>query len=130
MSDSPNELRYTKTHEWVRLSDDNVVTVGITDHAQGALGDLVFVDLPEAGTDVAMDDEVGVIESVKTAADLYSPLTGEIVEVNAVLADNPAMVNQAPYSEGWLFRIKPNDVQQLDELMDAEEYQSMIEDED
>lgn len=125
MSDIPSELKYTKTHEWVRLDDDGLVTVGITDHAQGLLGDMVFVELPEL-MEVKVGDESGVVESVKAASDIYSPLTGEIVEVNEVLSDNPELVNTDPYGDGWLFRIQPADESDLEELLDAEAYTDYV----
>lgn len=121
MSDIPSELKYTKTHEWVRLDDDGLVTVGITDHAQKLLGDMVFVELPEL-MEVNAGDESGVVESVKAASDIYSPLTGEIVEINEALTDTPELVNTDPYGDGWLFRMQPADESDLEELLDADAY--------
>jgi glycine cleavage system H protein len=121
MSDIPSELKYTTTHEWVRLEEDGLVSVGITDHAQSLLGDMVFVELPEL-MEVKAGDESGVVESVKAASDIYSPLTGEIVEVNEALSDTPELINTDPYVDGWLFRIQPADESDLDELLDAEAY--------
>ena len=130
MSDVPAELRYTKSHEWVREEDDGTVTVGITDHAQGLLGDLVFVELPEVGADMAADDACCVIESVKAASDVYSPVAGEVVEGNEALADAPETVNSDPYGEGWLMKLKPANAGDLDQLMDAAAYQAHLEAED
>lgn len=119
------ELKYTKDHEWVRL-EGGVATVGITDHAQTALGDVVFVDLPEAGRDVAAGDQVAVVESVKAASDVYAPIGGRIVESNAALVDDPSMVNSAPTGDGWFFRMEPADPAEIDELMDADAYQAFV----
>jgi glycine cleavage system H protein len=126
MADAPNDLQYTKTHEWIRHEKGEIYTVGITDHAQHQLGDLVFVELPEVDADVNGGDEVVVVESVKTAADVYSPLTGKIVEVNESLESQPALVNQDPYGDGWLFRIKIEDDSELDDLLDADGYNEEI----
>ena len=121
MSSIPSDLKYAKSHEWVRAEGD-VVTVGITDHAQELLGDLVFVDLPEVGTSVGTDGECGVVESVKAASDVYSPLAGEVVEVNAALADAPETINSDPYGEGWIFKLRLADAGALGELLDAAAY--------
>lgn len=126
MSKIPSELKYSETHEWVQKNDDGTVTIGITDHAQSLLGDLVFVELPELKTAVTVGEESGVVESVKAASDIYSPISGEIVEVNEALLDNPALVNTDPYGEGWLYRIKPSDIKELDDLLNAAEYESCI----
>ncbi len=128
MSEVPAELRYTKSHEWVREEDDGTITVGITDHAQGLLGDLVFVELPEVGADMAVDDACCVIESVKAASDVYMPISGEIVEVNELLNDEPEIINSSPFDDGWIFKVQPSAEQELDNLMDADAYQSEIED--
>jgi glycine cleavage system H protein len=130
MSDIPAELRYTKTHEWARLEDDGLVTVGITDYSQALLGDLVYVELPEVNTELAAGEDCGVVESVKAAADLYLPVSGEIIEVNVALSDAPELVNEDPYVDGWLMRIKPMDEAEVDELMDAEEYSEHVESEE
>jgi glycine cleavage system H protein len=122
----PNDLKYTETHEWVRQEADGTVTVGITDHAQQQLGDVVFVDMPAAGKTFKRGEECGVIESVKAAADIYAPLTGEIVASNGALGDAPEKVNQAPY-ETWLFKIKPQDAGELQTLLDAAAYQKIAE---
>ena len=106
MANIPTELRYAKTHEWARLEDDGTVVVGISDHAQSALGDLVFVEVPEAGTEVASGDACAIVESVKAASDVYSPIAGEIIAANEALGDAPEMINQDPYGDGWIMRIK------------------------
>jgi glycine cleavage system H protein len=123
---APDDLKYTDTHEWVRQEADGTVTVGITDHAQEQLGDVVFVDMPATGRAVKQGEECGAIESVKAAADIYAPIAGEIVATNGELADAPEKVNQAPY-EAWLFRIKPQDPSQVQNLLDAAAYQKVAE---
>jgi glycine cleavage system H protein len=128
MSEVPAELRYTRSHEWVREEDDGTVTVGITDHAQGLLGDLVFVELPEVGADMAADDACCVIESVKAASDVYMPISGEIIEVNELLSEEPEIINSSPFDDGWIFKIQPSAEQELDNLLDADSYQAEIED--
>ena len=115
----PPELHYTETHEWVRAQDDGIVTVGITDHAQHLLGDLVFVEIPEVGRVVTAAESCAVVESVKAASDVYSPLDGVIVEVNETLADSPELINQVPYGEGWILRIKTT--APLDAIADDED---------
>lgn len=122
MSNVPTELKYAKSHEWAKDEGDGTLTVGITDHAQEQLGDLVFVDLPEAGDSVEAGSDCAVVESVKAASDIYSPVSGEIVAVNAALAESPEMVNEAPYGDGWLFKVKMSDVSELDNLLDASAY--------
>lgn len=121
MSNIPDDLKYASSHEWVRI-EDGIATVGISDHAQDALGDIVFVELPEPGSTVSAKDEVAVVESVKAASDIYAPVSGEITEVNEALVDAPETVNSTPYDEGWFFRIALSDETELDELMDAEAY--------
>lgn len=121
----PSELKYTKTHEWVRLEGD-VAVVGITDFAQDALGDVVFVDLPQTGKAVEAGSAVAVVESVKTASDIYAPLSGEIIEVNSALSDKPELINQSPYAEGWLFKMKVNPAD-VNGLLSAAEYQTVAE---
>lgn len=118
-------MKYTKEHEWLRVEGDLVV-VGITDHAAEALGDVVFVELPEAGTQVAAGDEVCVIESVKAASDILAPVEGEIVAVNEALADNPGLVNEDPLGAAWFFKMKLDDLSVLDQLMDEAEYKELI----
>jgi len=124
MSQLPADLKYTASHEWVRLSDDGTVTVGITDHAQERLGDLVFVETPQPDTEVEAGEACAVVESVKAASDIYAPLSGRILESNAALAETPEAINKDPFGEGWLFRLQPADATALDELMDAEAYQA------
>jgi glycine cleavage system H protein len=121
MSNTPEELKYASSHEWARL-DGDIVTVGISDHAQEALGDLVYVELPSVGDSVQAGDEAGVVESVKAASDIYAPVSGEIVEINEALADTPETVNSAPYTDGWLYRIRISDASELDKLLTADEY--------
>ncbi|MEE9571219.1 MAG: glycine cleavage system protein GcvH [Gammaproteobacteria bacterium] len=126
MSEIPVELKYTTEHEWVREQDDGTVEIGITDHAQVSLGDLVFVELPEDDTVVAIGDAGAVVESVKAASDVYIPLSGTIVKTNEALAESPGLVNTDPYGEGWLFRIKPDSPVQLDELLGSEDYERFV----
>ncbi|HHL45123.1 MAG TPA: glycine cleavage system protein GcvH [Gammaproteobacteria bacterium] len=129
MSNIPEELQYTKTHEWVRKNEDGTVSVGITDHAQDLLGDMVFVELPEPGRQLASGDECVVVESVKAASDVYSPLTGEVVDINEAVVEGPELVNQDPYGEGWLFRLQPQEGGEQEALMSAEAYQELLESE-
>lgn len=126
MSEVPAQLLYTEEHEWLRLEDDGDVTVGITDHAQAALGELVFVEVPENGSDYGAGDACAVVESVKAASDVYSPLAGLVTEVNPALADEPELVNNSPYEDGWIFRIRPDDATVLDGMMDADAYERFI----
>jgi glycine cleavage system H protein len=128
MSEVPSELKYTSDHEWLRMEEDGSVVVGVTDHAQAALGELVFVETPEPGTDVSQGDACAVVESVKAASDVYAPINGEILETNETLATAPEQVNQDPYGDGWLFRMRPADPQDLEELLDADAYQSLLDD--
>lgn len=125
MSEVPSELKYTESHEWLRVEDDGVVTVGISDHAQALLGDLVFVELPEAGTEFVAGDECCVVESVKAASDVYMPISGEVVAVNEALADEPEIINNSPYDSGWLFKIQPS-ANEIEDLMDADAYLAEI----
>ena len=122
----PQGLYYTKEHEWAEL-DGDIVTVGITDYAQGELGDIVFVELPEIGASVEQNNAFGTIEAVKAVADLYAPVSGEIVEVNTALEDTPELVNQAPYGDGWMVSIRISDESELEDLMDADAYIKLIE---
>jgi glycine cleavage system H protein len=124
---SPTDRRYTKEHEWVRV-EDNLGTVGITDYAQDQLGDLVYLDLPSLGTQVKQLDKLGEIESVKAVSDLYSPVSGEVVEVNQEVVDRPELVNQSPYEEGWLVRLRLADPAEVDNLLTAEQYDQLIAD--
>ena len=128
MSELPAELRYANSHEWAK-NEDGTVTVGITDHAQDAMGDLVYVELPEIGQQVAVGDEAGVVESVKAASDIYAPVSGEIVAVNEALEDEPELVNSAPYEGGWLFKIAMSEESDLENLLTADQYQAQIDSE-
>jgi glycine cleavage system H protein len=122
MSNVPGDLRYTKSHEWVRMLPDGSVEIGISDHAQAALGDLVFVEVPETGRQVATGDAFAVVESVKAASDVYSPLTGEVLAGNDALASQPELVNQDPYVQGWIARLKPASTAEVEALLDAAQY--------
>lgn len=129
MSNVPNELKYSKEHEWLRKEADGSYTVGITEHAQELLGDMVFIDLPEVGSTVSLGDDCAVAESVKAASDIYAPVSGEIVAVNSELEGNPELVNSEPYAGGWIFKIKASDESELGELLDAAAYEALLEDE-
>lgn len=122
MSHNPSELKYAKSHEWARLEEDGTVTIGITDHAQQALGDVVFVEAPGVGDRIAAGDQAGVVESVKAASDIYAPIAGEVLAVNETLEDAPETVNSDPYSDGWFFKLQPEDLTELASLMSADEY--------
>ena len=126
MSNIPSELKYATTHEWIRNEGNGIVTVGITEHAQDLLGDMVFVELPEVGDNVTTGDDISVAESVKAASDIYAPVTGEIVEVNEELEDAPELVNSDAFGGGWLFKIKMADESELESLLDAQGYASSI----
>ena len=126
MSKVPHDLRFLKSHEWARLETDGTVTVGISDHAQQALGDLVFVEAPEAGRRVAAGEAIAVVESVKAASDVYSPISGEIVAGNADLGGRPELINQDPYGAGWIMRIRPDDKQQFAAMLDARGYEAQL----
>lgn len=129
MSQTPDNLKYASSHEWARTDEDGNITVGITDHAQDALGDVVFVELPEVGTHFDAGDEAGVVESVKAASDVYAPVSGEVIEVNGKVEDDPETVNAEPYGDGWFYRLKPSDTSELDNLMSAEDYQTQCDNE-
>ncbi len=130
MSQTPSELKYASSHEWARLEEDGTVTVGITDHAQEALGDVVFVELPDLGSVLAAGDETGVVESVKAASDIYAPVGGEVIEINTRLEDEPETVNADPYHDGWFYKLQPSDPAELDALLSAEDYQAQCDEED
>ena len=121
----PQELKYTKDHEWVKVEDD-IVVIGITDYAQGELGDIVFVEVPTVGEELVAGDTLGTIEAVKTVADIYMPIDGKVLEMNAELEDTPELINQDPYGRGWIAKIKIADSSQLDELLSAEQYKELI----
>jgi glycine cleavage system H protein len=129
MSEAPDDLKYSKSHEWVRANDDGTVTVGITDHAQQQLGDLVYVEVPEEGRELEAEEACAVVESVKAASDVYAPIAGTVVASNEALADTPEAVNNDAYGEGWLIRLKPADAAALDGLMDVKDYQAFVESE-
>jgi glycine cleavage system H protein len=129
MSNIPNDLKYATSHEWVRDEGNGVYTVGITEHAQDLLGDMVFVELPDVGDVVAQGDDVAVAESVKAASDIYAPISGEVVAVNDALNDSPELVNSSPYAEGWMFKIKASDASELAGLLDAAGYQNVVDEE-
>jgi glycine cleavage system H protein len=126
MSELPPELKYAESHEWARLDDDGIVTVGITDHAQDQLGDVIYVEVPDVGQVLAAGDEAGVVESVKAASDIYSPVSGEVIEVNEVLEDAPETINSEPFDSGWFFKIKPSDDSDFEQLLSADDYLSTI----
>ncbi len=129
MSEVPTELKFLSSHEWV-LVEDNIATVGVTDHAQELLGDLVYVELPEQGSSVSAGDSVGVIESVKAASDTYAPVSGEVVEVNDELESAPERINHDPYGDGWMYKISMEDPEEVGDLLDAEAYSEAIADEE
>ena len=122
MANIPSDLKYVKTHEWVRVAGGGVATVGITDHAQHELTDVVFVELPEAGRSLKAGEACAVVESVKTASDIYAPISGEVIEVNGAVVSNPALVNSEPYGGGWLFRLRPSNPAELESLLSPEQY--------
>ena len=126
MNEMPGDLQYTKEHEWLRREEDGSVTVGITNHAQAALGDLVYVELPEVGQDLELDGEMAVVESVKAASDVYAPLAGSVTAVNETLADDPEKINSDPYGDGWIVRIQPAGEIDAAGLMSPDEYQGML----
>ena len=127
MSDIPSDLKYAATHEWARLEEDGTVTVGISDHAQDALGDVVYVELPELEQVIAAGDEAGVVESVKAASDVYAPISGTICAINEALEDAPETVNSDAYTDGWFFKMQPADIGEIEELLDAEGYGEVCE---
>ena len=126
MSSIPSNLKYMDSHEWIRLESDGTVTVGISDHAQSALGDLVFVEVPEAGKSLAKGAAAAVVESVKAASDVYSPISGEVLASNPALNGAPELVNSDPYGEGWLFKLKPSNAGELNQLLDAQAYEKVV----
>lgn len=130
MSEIPGDLKFLKSHEWARVEGNGRVTVGISDHAQALLGDLVYVELPDLGSEVEAGNQVAVVESVKAASDVYSPVSGTVVEVNTALADKPETINEDAYGEGWLFVIEASDADQLAELLSPDDYAELIEDDE
>ena len=127
MAKVPSNLNFLDSHEWARVEDDGTVTVGISDHAQELLGDIVFVELPEVGKEISQSSDIAIVESVKAASDVYSPLTGEVTEINEALNDNPEIINSSPYEDGWFFKIKPQDISEMEKLLDADAYESSSE---
>ena len=126
MSELRAELKYLPSHEWARLEDDGTVTVGITDHAQEELGDVVYVEAPEVGAVIAAGEEAGVVESVKAASDIFTPVSGEVIAINEALEDAPETVNSSPYDDGWFFKVQPSNVEELENALDMEAYQDAI----
>ena len=122
MSESPENLKYLSSHEWVKLEDDGTVTIGISDHAQDLLGDIVFVELPEVGQELGAEEEAAVVESVKAASDIFSPIGGKVTEINEKLLDEPDLVNGSPYEDGWFFKMQPDDLESLKSLLSSDEY--------
>lgn len=129
MSETPNNLKFTENHEWVQVLDDGTAVVGITDYAQTLLGELVYVGLPDTGDVIDMEDDCAVVESVKAASDVYCPVSGQIIDINEGLIDDPGLVNSSPFDKGWLFKIQIDKPEQLDDLLDASKYQKLVADE-
>ena len=128
MSDIPGDLKFLSSHEWARVESDGTITIGISDHAQDLLGDIVFVELPEVGQSVDAENDTAIVESVKAASDIYSPLSGEVIEVNSLLEDQPEIINSSPYENGWFFKLTPSDLGELDNLLSPEDYSEVCED--
>ena len=128
MSDIPGDLKFLSSHEWARVEADGTITIGISDHAQDLLGDIVFVELPEVGQSVDAENDTAIVESVKAASDVYSPLSGEVIEVNSLLEDQPEIINSSPYENGWFFKLTPSDLGELDNLLSPEDYSEVCED--
>ena len=128
MSDIPGNLKFLSSHEWARVESDGTITIGISDHAQDLLGDIVFVELPEVGQSVDAENDTAIVESVKAASDIYSPLSGEVIEVNSLLEDQPEIINSSPYENGWFFKLTPSDLGELDNLLSPEDYSEVCED--
>ena len=130
MSNVPGDLKYTKSHEWVRVESDGSLVVGITDHAQDLLGDMVYVEVPDVGRSLKAEEACAVVESVKAASDVYSPVSGQVTAANAALADSPETVNSDPYGDGWLMKLAPTERGELEQLMDAEAYEALLKSEE
>ena len=128
MSDIPGDLKFLSSHEWARVESDGIITIGISDHAQDLLGDIVFVELPEVGQSVDAENDTAIVESVKAASDIYSPLSGEVIEVNSLLEDQPEIINSSPYEDGWFYKLTPSDLGELDNLLSPEDYSEVCED--
>jgi len=127
MNDIPGDLKFTKTHEWLRIEDDQTITVGITDHAQDLLGDIVFIELPEIDVSYNAGDDCAVIESVKAASDIYCPIVGQVIAINEGLADTPELVNKSPYDDGWVFKLRAEDIHELEGLLSPSDYEEYAE---
>ena len=128
MSNIPGDLKFLSSHEWARVESDGTITIGISDHAQDLLGDIVFVELPEVGQSVDAENDTAIVESVKAASDIYSPLSGEVIEVNSLLEDQPEIINSSPYEDGWFYKLTPSDLSELDNLLSPEDYSEVCED--
>ena len=128
MSNIPGDLKFLSSHEWARVESDGIITIGISDHAQDLLGDIVFVELPEVGQSVDAENDTAIVESVKAASDIYSPLSGEVIEVNSLLEDQPEIINSSPYEDGWFYKLTPSDLDELNNLLSPEDYSEVCED--
>ena len=128
MSDIPGDLKFLSSHEWVRVEPDGSVTIGISDHAQDLLGDIVFVELPEIGQSIDAETDAAIVESVKAASDVYSPISGEVTEINSILEDQPEIINSSPYEDGWFYKMMPLDLSETDNLLSPEDYSEVCED--
>ena len=128
MKNIPGDLKFLSSHEWARVESDGTITIGISDHAQNLLGDIVFVELPEVGQALDAEADAAIVESVKAASDLYSPLSGEVIEINSLLEDQPEIINSSPYEDGWFFKLTPSDMSELDNLLSPEDYSEVCED--
>jgi len=128
MSEIRNELKYLSSHEWARIEEDGTVTIGITDYAQDSLGDVVYVECPELGSSVSLGEQAAVVESVKAASDIYAPLSGEVIAINEALEDTPELVNESPFDDGWFFKVKPTQIDELENALDSEAYENGLED--
>ena len=128
MKNIPGDLKFLSSHEWARVESDGTITIGISDHAQDLLGDIVFVELPEIGQSVDAENDTAIVESVKAASDIYSPLSGEVIEVNSLLEDQPEIINSSPYEDGWFYKLTPSDLSELDNLLSPEDYSEVCED--
>ena len=128
MSEIPGDLKFLSSHEWVRVEPDGSVTIGISDHAQDLLGDIVFVELPDIGQSIDAETDAAIVESVKAASDVYSPISGEVTEVNSILEDQPEIINSSPYEDGWFFKMAPSDLGEIEDLLSPEDYSEVCED--
>ena len=128
MKNIPGDLKFLSSHEWARVESDGTITIGISDHAQDLLGDIVFVELPEVGQMLDAETDAAIVESVKAASDVYSPLSGEVIEVNSMLEDQPEIINSSPYEDGWFYKLTPSDMGELDNLLSPEDYSDVCED--